>query len=72
MVKKKKTHLNQPEEVIGVISGCVEVLSSSFIVGQLHGGEKQVRDHCNLWRGDTFKDSGLISATESNFIVMVM
>lgn len=40
--------LHQPEEVIGVISGCMEVLSSSFIMGQLHCCEKQVRDRYNL------------------------
>lgn len=39
---------HRPEQVIGVISGCVEVLSSSFVMAQLHCCEKQVRDRHHL------------------------
>lgn len=43
----------RPEEVVGVVSGCVEVLSSGLIVGQLHCCDEQVRDPDNLRGTDT-------------------
>ena len=37
-----------PEEVVGVISGGVEVLGSGPVVGQFDGGQKQVRHRHHL------------------------
>lgn len=37
-----------PEEVIGVISGCMKVLGSGLIMPQLHRCEKQIRDGYDL------------------------
>jgi len=39
-----------PEEVVGVISGSVEVLGSGLVMGQFDGRQEQIRNRHHLQR----------------------
>lgn len=45
---KQTLACTKPEEVVGVISGRMEVLSSRFIVGQLHRRQEQIGHRYHL------------------------
>lgn len=76
---KRLGTVDPPEEVIGVVSGCMQVLSSSFIMSQLHCRKKQVRDGHNLrkqsqqlnWPFVREQGGVLVSDTDINRITRV-